>query len=128
MRAFLHLSVAIVIGLLHSGVYAAGQAPDSDACKSADAQSDNITRGGCLAIDRKKGNCQACHFVAGIPSGNIAPPLVGIAERYKDQTRLRAQIENPAQFNPDTVMPLYGKFGVLTKDEIEKLTEWLLTL
>lgn len=108
---------------------AAGQAPDSSACgDTANPPRDTITQGGCLAIARAKGNCQACHFIAGTPSGNIAPPLVGMAKRFPDKSRLRAQIEDPRQFNPDTLMPPYGRHLILTDEEIDKVIAWLLTL
>lgn len=108
---------------------AAGQAPDSRVCSdAANPPQDAATQGGCIAITRAKGNCQACHFVAGTPSGNIAPPLVNMAQRFPDPSRLRTQIEDPRQFNPDSVMPPYGKHEILTRDEIDKVIAWLLTL
>jgi sulfur-oxidizing protein SoxX len=108
---------------------AAGQAPDSKVCNnSANPPKDTITQGGCIAIARIKGNCQACHVVAGIASGNIAPSLTGVAQRIPDKSKLRAQIQDPAKFNPKTIMPPYGKHEILTPDEIEKVSEWLWTL
>jgi sulfur-oxidizing protein SoxX len=66
--------------------------------------------------------------VAGTASGNIAPPLTGIAQRIPDKARLRAQIEDPARFNPSTVMPPFGRHEILTGAEIDKVMEWLQTL
>lgn len=105
---------------------AAGQAPDSHLC--ANPPADIVTQGGCIATARAKGNCQACHFVAGTPSGNIAPPLVSMAQRFPDKAKLRAQIEDASRANPDTVMPPYGRHEILTDEEIEKVIAWLLTL
>ncbi len=53
----------------------------------------NPANGRKLAINRKKGNCLACHKMP-IPKedfhGTIAPPLMGVASRYNDaQIRLR---------------------------------------
>jgi sulfur-oxidizing protein SoxX len=108
---------------------AAGQAPDSKACNNREnPPKDTVTQGGCIAIARIKGNCQACHNVAGVASGNIAPSLAGVAQRIQDKSRLRAQIQDPTKFNPKTIMPLYGKHEILTPDEIDKVIEWLWTL
>lgn len=130
MRVTLYIGitlVAVVLGL--SPAHAAGQAPDSRACKDvANPPKDIVTQGGCIAVERTKGNCQACHFVAGTASGNIAPPLVGVAQRFPDKTKLRAQIEDAARANPQTVMPPYGRHEILSSEEIDKLIAWLLTL
>jgi sulfur-oxidizing protein SoxX len=108
---------------------AAGSAPNPKLCgNTANPPQDVVVEGGCIAIIRTKGNCHACHHVAGIASGNIAPPLVAIAERFPDKAKLRAQIEDPLRFNPHTVMPPYGKHDILTPQEIDKLLVWLLTL
>lgn len=108
---------------------ATGQAPDSRLCRdSAHPPKDIVTQGGCIATERTKGNCQACHLIAGTPSGNIAPPLVGMAQRFPDKSRLRAQIEDASRFNPQTVMPPYGRHEILTPEEIDKVMAWLLTL
>lgn len=107
---------------------AAGQAPDSRLCNTPTPPADVVTQGGCIATARTKGNCQACHFVAGTPSGNIAPPLAGMAQRFPDKARLRAQIEDATRANPDTVMPPFGRHEILTPEEIDKVLAWLLTL
>jgi sulfur-oxidizing protein SoxX len=135
MRAALFVGIAVVgissaVGLVTApAARAAGQAPDPKLCKdTVNPPPDVVTQGGCIAVNRTKGVCQACHLVAGTPSGNIAPPLAGIAQRYPDKARLRAQIEDPARFNPNTIMPPYGRHQLLTGAEIDKLMEWLLTL
>jgi L-cysteine S-thiosulfotransferase len=85
-----------------------------------------------LAFDVGKGNCLACHSVPGDPeavtSANIGPPLVQIRSRFPQRERLRDQIRDPMQFNPDTVMPPFGKHGILTLPEIEKIVDYLYTL
>ena len=85
-----------------------------------------------LAFDVGKGNCLACHSVPGDPeavtSANIGPPLVQIRSRFPERERLRDQIRDPMQFNPDTVMPPFGKHGILTATEIEKIVDYLYTL
>ncbi|MFL6651878.1 MAG: hypothetical protein ACJ8J7_11395, partial [Sulfurifustaceae bacterium] len=56
---------------------AAGQAPDEQTCRDEAALADApaSVQGGCIAVHRRKGNCNACHLIAGATSGNIAPPL-----------------------------------------------------
>lgn len=125
------LGVMMLLGALGAAPFAraAGKAPDSKVCRNgANPPKDTVTQGGCIAIARGKGNCQACHDVAGIASGNIAPSLTGVAQRIPDKSRLRAQIRDSAKFNPKTIMPPYGKHEILTPDEIEKVIEWLWTL
>jgi len=107
---------------------APGRAPDPAICSDkANPPKDTLTQGGCIAIERAKGNCDACHVVPGAASGNIGPALAGVGRRFPDN-ELRARVEDPARFNPLTVMPPYGKHEILTREEIEKLIAWLKTL
>ncbi len=125
------LGVAVLLGILGTVpmAQAAGQAPDSKVCNdSTNPPKDTVTQGGCLSTARAKGNCQACHHVAGTASGNIAPALVGMAQRFPDRARLRAQIQDPSKANAKTIMPPYGRHEILTPDELEKVIDWLLTL
>lgn len=133
MKAFpaivIFLAASIFAADFVPAAHAAGQAPDPKVCTdSANPPKDAVTQGGCIAISRIKGNCQACHFVAGTSSGNIAPPLTGVSQRIPNKERLRAQIYDPTQFNPKTVMPPYGKHEIMTPEEIDKVIEWLMTL
>jgi L-cysteine S-thiosulfotransferase len=108
----------------------ATQALDESTCGNEDAlrAADVATQGGCLAIHRRKGNCNACHLIAGVPSGDIAPPLAFMARRFPDKSALRAHIEDARRFNPNTVMPPYGAHHILTPAEIDKVVEFLLRL
>lgn len=124
-------SATLLAALLLSGpAYAAGKAPEEKACKDEEAlkNADAVTQGGCVVINRRKGNCMACHQIAGISSGNIAPPLVAMQQRFPDKAKLRAQINDARQFNPDTVMPPFGPHKILSQDEIDKVVEFVLTL
>lgn len=89
---------------------------------------DAVTQGYCLVINRKKGNCMGCHLIQGMSSGNIAPPMVGMKQRFADKDKLRAQISDASKANPDTVMPPYGRHNILSGDEIDKITEYVWTL
>jgi len=125
----LYVGIAMLLGVLCAAAetLAAGRAPDSKVCND-NPPKDAVTQGGCIAIARAKGNCQACHHVPGISSGNIALSLAGVAQRIPDKSRVRAQIQDPTKTNPKTVMPPYGKHEILAPEEIEKVIEWLWTL
>lgn len=79
-----------------------------------------------LAFDKKKGNCLACHIIAGgKQAGNIAPPLVAMKARFPDKAKLRAQIADPRIKNPNSMMPPFGPHGVLSDKEIDTVVEYI---
>ena len=82
-----------------------------------------------LAFDRKKGNCLACHHIAGGQSpGNIGPPLSNLQHRFNNKTDLVNFIEDPTIFNPATSMPPFGRNNILTRHEIKTIANFLWTL
>lgn len=85
-----------------------------------------MEQGKALAFDRKKGNCLACHMIAGgdLP-GNIGPPLVAMKMRYPEKAKLRAQIYDATVANPQSSMPPFGTHGILTDEEIDLVTEFI---
>jgi L-cysteine S-thiosulfotransferase len=88
-----------------------------------------INEGKKLAFDRKKGNCLACHVIpGGDMAGTIAPPLVAMKTRYPDKTKLRAQIWDATSRNSKSIMPPFGKHGILSEEEINKVVEYIHTL
>jgi L-cysteine S-thiosulfotransferase len=79
-----------------------------------------------LAFARSKGNCLACHQIAdGRFAGDIGPPLLAMRQRFKNSEDLFAQIWDPSQKNPDTVMPPYGLNAILTEQEIRHIVAFL---
>ena len=108
---------------------------------SADAGDE--ARGRSIVASRQLGLCLLCHngpFPEEPFQGNIGPDLNGIGARLsKEQIRLR--MEDPARFNPDTIMPAYlrseglarvapayrGK-TVLSAEQIEDVVAFLATL
>jgi sulfur-oxidizing protein SoxX len=96
---------------------------------SSASTADDVAEGKKLAFDRKKGNCLACHAMEGGDlAGNTGPPLVVMKARYPDRSKLSQQIADPTIRNPNSLMPPFGRHGILTEDEIEKITTYLLTL
>lgn len=82
-----------------------------------------------LAFDRTKGNCLACHQIEGGESpGNIGPVLSNMQQRYPDRHLLRKRIWDETQFNPNTVMPPFGKHRILTEDEIDQVVDFIHSL
>jgi sulfur-oxidizing protein SoxX len=91
--------------------------------------SDRLEEGKSLAFTRSKGNCLACHMIKdGNSPGNIAPPLIVMKTRFPDRQKLWDQIWDASKRNPDTSMPLFGKYEILTKDEIEKVVDYIHSL
>ena len=93
------------------------------------ASADAIEDGKKVAFDRKKGNCLACHMIPGgsLP-GNIGPPLVAMKARFPNKAALRAQIWDPTETNPNTIMPPFGKHRILTEKEVDLVTEFIYSL
>jgi sulfur-oxidizing protein SoxX len=94
------------------------------------AQDDaTIAAGREIAHDVYLGNCLACHRIPGdaaaVSMATIGPPLVDMRKRYPDRAALRAQIWDPTQRNPRTVMPPFGKHGVLSEHEIDLVVDYL---
>lgn len=98
----------------------------------ASGSSTRIDKGRWLAHEIPKGNCLACHQMPGDASAdslaNIGPPLLAMAQRFPDRTRLREQIRDARRFNPDTVMPPFGTHRILTSEEIELVLDYLYSL
>jgi len=88
-----------------------------------------IEEGKSLTFDRKKGNCLACHYIAGAVSpGNIGPALAGMKARYPKKEDMRARIWDVTEFAPEAMMPPFGRHKILSEDEITKITEYIYTL
>lgn len=115
------LTCAIVVGVCLAApvAYTAGEQPDPSL----------VAAGKALAFDRKKGNCLACHVIEdGELAGNSGPPLLAMQARFPDKAALRAQIWDPTARNPQTLMPPFGKHGILTDDELDKVVEYIYSL
>lgn len=91
--------------------------------------SDPLKEGRELAFNKKKGNCLACHSIAGGESpGNMGPPLLAMKARFGTKEKIRERLENPNKFNSITAMPPFGKNGILTDNEIDKIVDFLYSL
>lgn len=88
-----------------------------------------IEEGKELSFSRPKGNCLACHMIIdGASPGNIAPPLIAMKSRFPDREVLKAQIWDASERNPETAMPLFGRYELLSEDELEKVVDYIYSL
>lgn len=88
-----------------------------------------IEKGKALTFDRKKGNCLSCHVIAGgTLMGTTAPPLMMMQARFPDREKLYQQIWDARKRNPSTIMPPFGSHGMLSKDELDAVVDYLYTL
>lgn len=99
------------------------------AVSAADAQMSVVEQGKSVAFNRKKGNCLACHQIDGgnLP-GNIGPPLIAMKARFPDKAKLRAQIWDSTQTNPNSIMPPFGRHKILSEKEVDLVVEFIYTL
>lgn len=124
MRLTAHLIKTTVSAAALAGCLAMTAPLTASAADAAD-----IEKGKQLAFDRKKGNCLACHQIeGGTLAGNIGPPLVAMKARFPDYDKMKAQITDPRENNPNTIMPPFGPHGVLSAKEIELVSQYIYTL
>ena len=96
---------------------------------AAEGASSVVEKGKAVAIDRKKGNCLACHMMDdGTLPGNIGPPLISMKLRFPDKAKLRAQIWDETVANPNSIMIPFGRHKVLSEEEIDQIVEYIYTL
>lgn len=89
----------------------------------------SVEKGRVLALDTNKGNCIACHMMgAGEFPGNYGPPLSQMKERYPQRALLHKQIGDATILNPKSIMPPFGKHGILSGTEIDQIIDYLYTL
>tara|TARA_R110001606_G_C15402875_1_gene653451 strand:+ start:8434 stop:8805 length:372 start_codon:yes stop_codon:yes gene_type:complete len=93
------------------------------------AEAKIVQQGKEIAFDRKKGNCLACHAIAGGDLvGALGPELIDIKSRYPEKKLLKDQIWDATINNPATSMPPFGRHRMLTNEEINKVVEFIYSL
>ncbi len=71
----------------------------------------DAARGAAIVASRSQGLCVLCHALPGqlaAHQGTLGPPLDGVGARL-DTDALRQRLLAPERFNPDTLMPAYGR-------------------
>ena len=99
--------------------------------QAVDKGASSIEVGKKLAFSRSKGNCLACHAIeGGAMPGNIGPALIAMKLRFPDKQKLVDKIWGTAksQTVPNSMMPPFGKHGILTDSEISNITDFIHTL
>lgn len=107
------------------------------------AHAADVANGRKIVEDRALSACLLCHagpFPAPHLQGNVGPRLDGVGDRLTPD-EIRQRIVDPSRFNPDTVMPAYGKIDglnrvgqawqgrpILTPEQIEDVVAFLSTL
>ncbi|MCC7120007.1 MAG: sulfur oxidation c-type cytochrome SoxX [Gammaproteobacteria bacterium] len=87
-----------------------------------------VDAGRALAFATGKGNCLACHVIAGgRQMGNVGPPLADLRSRFPARRELFRRIWDASAYNPATLMPPYGRHGILSAREIELIMDFLYT-
>ncbi|MCN4144571.1 MAG: sulfur oxidation c-type cytochrome SoxX [Thiohalomonas sp.] len=121
-KGLLSLASALLVGVsLFSSAALAAEAGSNS--------SSNIEEGKKLAFSRPKGNCLACHMIKeGVSPGNIAPPLIVMKTRFPDKQVLKDQIWDASKRNPETSMPLFGRYEILSEDELNKVVDYIYSL
>ena len=96
-----------------------------------------------VAIDRKLGNCLACHRMP-VPEqqfhGETGPDLAGVGSRLTPG-EVRLRVVNPKVVNPETMMPAFYRVKglnrvmkdfagkpILTAEQVEDVVAYLMTL
>ena len=96
-----------------------------------------------LAVNRRLGNCLACHTMP-IPEqsfhGEVGPTLMGVASRMSEG-EIRLRVVNPKVANPGTIMPAFYRTEgfhlvlknfrdqtILTAQQVEDVVAYLMTL
>ena len=126
MRKLHHAALACAVGAIMLSGNALAQATATPAAAAAPVKE---MTGKELAFNNRKGNCLACHGMPTVPdaesTGLYGPPLIAMSARFPDKAKLRAQIWDATAFNPSTSMIPFGKHGVLTEAEIDKVTDFV---
>lgn len=95
-------------------------------------------------VNRKLGNCLACHTLSSLSEqpfhGELAPPLDGVADRYSEG-ELRLRVVDPKVVFDGTIMPAFYRTDgftrvadefkgkpILTAEQVEDVVAYLKTL
>lgn len=111
---------------------------------SLTGQAGDAVEGRKVFMNRKLGNCLACHENSDMPEqpfhGEVGPILDGAADRWSE-AELRGIVSNAKQMFPETIMPAFyvdsgytrtlekfdGK-SILSAQQVEDVVAYLLTL
>ena len=88
-----------------------------------------VENGKKVAFDRKAGNCLSCHLIEGGEApGNLGPPLIAMKARFPDRQRLRDIIWDITTSRPEALMPPFGRYKIISEQDIDDIVEYMYTL
>lgn len=151
MQSCIAVVVAMSVSMLAGSAWAGDIAPndmefaDSAVSASLTGKPGDAAEGAKVFVNRKLGNCLACHEVSALKNelfhGNVGPSLDGAGSRW-EPAQLRAIVSDSKKvFGSETVMPgfyslnvgvnvrkdLVGK-TILTAQQVEDVVAYLETL
>jgi L-cysteine S-thiosulfotransferase len=89
----------------------------------------NPARGREIALARDKGYCIVCHELPGEAwPGTVGARVLNFKKHNYPNELVFQQIFDARAFNPNSVMPPYGTFGILNEQEIRDLVAYLQSL
>lgn len=96
--------------------------------KASAPASSSVAAGQKIAFAREMGNCLACHVIAGGEApGDAGPELKHMKTMVPNRKELYAIIDDEQKRNPQTIMPPFGKNGILTPNQINEVIDFLYT-
>ena len=129
MRKLHQVATAFAISAIMLSGNALAQATATPAAAAATAAPAKEVTGKELSFNNRKGNCLACHTMPTVPDalsgGLYGPPLIAMSARFPDKAKMRAQIWDATATNPSSSMIPFGKHGVLSEKEIDKITDFV---
>ena len=74
--------------------------------------------------------CQACHFFEGTDqAGTVGPPLLAMKPRFPAREKIEGIIyDSQVTTKPHTMMPPFGRNGLLDEQQIQLIVDFLYTL
>lgn len=122
IRALTQAGSAVIVA---ASLLMAGQAFAAET-----ALTKNQQEGQAIAFSRSEGNCLACHKIGnGTQPGNIGPALIAMKVRFPNKEELVKIIWDPRKkFGRGVIMPPFGDHKILTKEQIDKVVDYLYTL
>lgn len=150
MKTLKLFAVTVGFVLMGSSAYAAQVTAPNDVVIKDDTVPQSLTgvagdpaRGRKIVINRKKGNCLACHDIKDIPEqpfhGQTGPALEHIPEHHS-VAEMRMRLVDSKMINPATMMPSFYKLGqyrvlkgfqgktVLSAQDVEDVIAYMMTL
>ena len=117
-------SISVSAGLI--GTLVVGRFLVSMAVIAAEKSKTPLLQGKALTIEY----CQACHYFEGSnQAGTVGPPFIAMKPRFPERQKLHSIIYDPhVATKPHSMMPPFGRNGLLSDDEIRLVMDYLYTL